>query len=399
MFRIIGIPIKLSYVFLFIWLLDWLIKGRHSHSQVKDIQRIWSRILIVLMCLTLGEIWLSFSYQVISYYETIRGVIVFIFASMAFGLGRSTKSFKPEWLIVIAFLSFGANIIVIHFWKIVPLFVMEAYLPKDGLQHVPGVESVVDYLSMSRPRGLFGNPNSSMLLVNLNVLFIYLFAKNNLLKIPGIFTTLLIVFFPIYLSALMGSRGEFIVSMLLCLLNLRTLTRGNGKKRIFLILLAIFIFCIGIGYNALYSPKTVFAKNAQRITLITKVLEENPDDAATIRRPLIALESFWNRFEYSPILGTGISAAQDQSLSDGTQYFHNDWFYLLAISGIVGFTSFFIIVLYFAKQVGWPVLIPLFLPGLVNTFVLNIPALITFFCLVGLLLSAKSRSIARINCV
>ena len=91
------------------------------------------------------------------------------------------------------------------------------------------------------------------------------------------------------------------------------------------------------------------------------------------------------RFIASPLIGSGFAVVPSHEyFKEGTDFF-NDWFRLLVSSGLIGFFVMIYIVYRFVLPVGWPAFIPFFLPGLVNTFLLNIPAVMFFFFMIGFL--------------
>ena len=108
------------------------------------------------------------------------------------------------------------------------------------------------------------------------------------------------------------------------------------------------------------------------------------------KRPLLTIEQALPRFLISPILGTGFSAGEIEPFVIGTNYFHNDLIWMLVVSGGIGMALFLSIFLRFAHKITVLMLVPLVLPGLVNTFVLNVPSMIFYFLMAGIFMAQKN---------
>ena len=137
-----------------------------------------------------------------------------------------------------------------------------------------------------------------------------------------------------------------------------------------------------------------FQSNIDRAFSIIDVIDNSVSQDTDVRalgglaRPILTGVSAYERFKLSPIIGTGYAVVPGHEyFADGTDYYHNDWFRILVSSGLVGFIIMLWIINRFILFLGWPVLIPFVLPGMVNTFLLNIPAVIFFFFMIGCLRS------------
>lgn len=395
MLRVGTVSFKISYFLLVFWLLHWILPHRKSIDEIRDIKKVSGIFAFVLTCILLGELWLTSVFIVTSYYETVRGMLTFILAALAFGLGRSSVRFRMEWLIPIFFTAITLNFMFIIFRNDLPLWIINFYYPERATSDAVGFQSVEDIITLSRPRGLFGNPNASMLMVNLIVLFIHLGIRNNVLRIKSVATAGFLIILPVFLAAVLASRGEFIVAMVLAFLNYRALKTGyNRSIRKTLTILVVAVLTMLSFVVMRYGDDIGVASNIERIYELQQIFESKESDvdrASTFERPLIALDRFQGRFFRSPLFGTGISAADENHFSDGTQYFHNDWFYILAVAGVFGFLALVWLLRFFLARIGWPILIPFILPGLINTFMLNIPAFIAYFGMSGVLMAVLRR--------
>jgi hypothetical protein len=336
-------------------------------------------------------------YNIVSYYDTIKNIITFIFATFAFGLGRSSRRFRIEWLIHVLYAAISLNLIFIVFKNDLPSWIINFYYPVQATSDAVGFQSVEEIIALVRPRGLFGNPNASMLMVNVIALAVCLALRKKVLVIRSLTSAAALIILPVILAALLASRGEFVVACALGFLNYQALKSFYGRTlKKLLAVMAISIFAAGT--IAIGSLGESFNSNLERAFSVSQTLEKSDDTDSSIARPLNQLGFFMGRFLSSPIVGSGISLVEAPHFSEGTQYYHNDWFYILSTSGLVGFFSLIWLLLHLLKRLGWPVIIPFVLPGLVNSFVLNVPAFIAYFGMLGILFaSINSKSIRSAN--
>jgi len=392
MFRVGPVSFKLSYFFLGFWLIHSLSRNDSATKISSDVVKIFSSFLVIVFCILLGEVWLSANYAVASYYESIRGVLTFIFAALAFGLGRTTARFRFEWLLPIFYCAVALNLLFIFGRTDLPGWLIELYIPDRATSDMAGFQTATDILSLVRPRGLFGNPNTSMLMVNVLLLFICLGIRSGALQIRSWVVGYTLIVLPLCLAGLLATRGGFLAAIILCALIYQALMRALDsavfkRMKLYLILSSIALVYLA----ARLADAFAIGENIDRILKIGSIFAAQEDQASSIYRPLIAFELFVERFTSSPIFGTGISAADSFHFADGTQYFHNDLFYILAVSGVVGAVALLSTIRHLYRRIGWPVVIPFVLPGLVNTFLLTIPAFISYFAMAGALISVVER--------
>jgi hypothetical protein len=387
MFYIGNLSFKIGYALLLIWLVRWAPNLIKNSNQSSDVRRIFFIFFTIIVCIFFGEIYLASFYNVSSYKDLVRNLLTFFLASLAFGLGRSTKNFQFEWLLIILFSALALNFAFIIYKDNLPFWLINFYYPQKSAE-VMGFNSVEEIMDLTRPRGLFGNPNATMLLININALGIYIALKNHVLVIRSITPALFLVFSPIVLAAALASRGEFIVACIYGALNFYIL-RSTLHKLSLVVALGLLGLITAGGILFTKDMGNLFLDGINRIYSIVQLFSEGAGSDDSVARPLIQLELFLDRFLESPLFGAGVSPADVLTLSGGTQYFHNDWFYLSSVSGLIGLISMLFLLRFFSSKLGWAVLIPFILPGLVNTFILNVPALISYFLLMGLLISHK----------
>ena len=227
-------------------------------------------------------------------------------------------------------------------------------------------------------------------MVNIISLFIY-FGQKYYNYLPSKINITIICVFPVLLALLLASRSGFIAALLFGILNFYIYSKKiNSKERFKLGLMVGLLPLILTGYLLKNIEMKDITSNIERAISIVEVLSNTGSDdrdereLSSIARPLQTLYIAFPRFMSSPIFGSGYSATSGKPFKDGTTYFHNDWFYLLVTSGIIGFLSMLCILRAYCWELGWPVIFPFIIPGLTNTFMLNIPAFMFYFYMIGL---------------
>ena len=117
-----------------------------------------------------------------------------------------------------------------------------------------------------------------------------------------------IVVLPVVLSAILASRGEFLVAAVLGALNLRLLVvDASLAKRSLLIAAATLVALAAVAMSGSVREEGL-QSNLDRIVQLERLLDRSTyvmtDDASQaegIFRPLLSLESSWDRFSTSPL--------------------------------------------------------------------------------------------------
>lgn len=393
MFHIGELPYKVSYLVLGVWALGVATDSADSafaRARRRDSMRFACAIGGILLCAWLGELALRAGHNAEGYAEFGRSALIYLLGVLAFGLGLNAVRFRIEWLSWVFFVSVGLNLAFILLREWLPASLVNFYYSAKVVEDfaISGIRDATDVLNLVRPRGIFSNPNGTMLIVNLVVLFLHLGYKHRLLRQPSVLSATGVLLLPLVLSILLATRGEFIVSAVLGVANFRVLRRGLTPpqvRRIQLILLAVALAVAG-AIGAIDREGNI-GENVARIATLVQILDTQRDDAdagnRTITRPLLAWESASARIAYSPLFGTGFASASPPPFDYGTQYFHNDWFRVCATSGLIGLALFVWILKTYCAPLGWIALLPFFVTGLTNTFILNIPAFIFYFFMIG----------------
>ncbi len=400
MFHFNGLPFKVSYFLAGYWFVDFLVRKNRDAYSDREFKMFFKAVMIIVLCSSIGELLFSAFRNVESFEPFIRSLLIYLLMIFSFGLGLSALNFKFEWLIPILLVAILLNFAFIFLKSEMPPFLINLYYGEAVINDFGGLgltdaESV---LALARPRGLFPNPNGSAFLVNIISLFLYLGIKNKLCAIPRFGYYFLIISLPVVLSVFLASRGEFIVSLVLAALHYKLVFTSNKSHFRKLNVLIILVPLSLSGYVLQKIDLSEFQSNIDRAFSIIDVIDNSAsqdDDVKALgglARPILTGVSAYERFKLSPIIGTGYAAVPGHEyFSEGTDYYHNDWFRILVSSGLVGFIIMLWIINRFILFLGWPVLIPFVLPGMVNTFLLNIPAVIFFFFMIGCLRSDLKR--------
>ena len=397
MFHFSGLPFKISYFLCGLWFIDFLMKTDRSEYLDKEFKDFCYPIFIIMACSILGELLFNAWWTADSQEPLFRSLIIYILMLFSFGLGLSSKNFNINWLTVILLVSIFLNLLFIVFKFQLPSWLINFYYSSEYVnafsQGSLGLSDAQSILELSRPRGLFPNPNGSAFLVNIISLFIFIGVNKKVCNIPSPVTYILIILMPIILSTLLASRGEFIVSLLLGFLHMKKIFKVNRNYSLkfisFLLLIPLFLG----SYLATKVDMEEFQHNIDRAFSVFQIINNIDDgvdqdtrDLGSIARPLLTLKDAYERFRISPIFGSGYAKdSSHYSYEVGTDHFHNDWFRLLATSGIIGFLAMLWIINRFVLVLGWPALIPFVLPGMINSFLLNIPAVMFYFFMIAVI--------------
>jgi hypothetical protein len=391
MFHVGNVPYKVSYILLGVALLSWL-AAESTDRAARGNRELFTFALAIgaiIVAGLLGELWLAANEMVISHSEASRSVLIYLLLILAFGLGQRAGKFRMGWLPWIFVIAASLNLAFGLLRSQLPGWLVSVYYAQRNVADlgVEDVRTVQDLLEMARPRGLFGNPNTSALMVNVIVLFIQIGLRNDLLRIRSILLSLAILFLPLIVAGLLASRGEFIVATILALLNLRWIAkRMPPRRRMRFVFTAVAVPVLAAVMVVTYFHDHPLLKNLGRVVAIVNTLSDSTRRASRdegVARPLLALDIAVERVSAFPLTGTGFGMAVDPPFDYGTQYYHNDWLRLLATSGVVGVLAMLFVIRRFSWRLGWPIVLPFLLPGLINTFMLTPPAFVFYWFMVG----------------
>ena len=385
MFHIGGVSIKPSYIILIIWILFIFFCKKRVDLSFLNIS---IPFLIIIICALFGEIIMDFRFSHMLHSETLWSISIYLLALLSYGFSKDIQNFNFNWLWLILLLAISLNLFLIFFSSTFP-FLGNFYYNQNAALDL-GFDNVDEVLNLLRPRGIFGNPNISMLQVNVIYLFAIVCVKLNLCKPPKGIILFLCMIMPIILATILGSRSELLVS---CFYSIYLSWHLWGTKSIiyvliigFVLITLIYILSSVLEKNTRFEKSDMVAYAISRLTKTNENFTTTQDPTQGVKRPLIMFEYAKGRFLYSPIVGTGFNLVENNfPFNESPRYFHNDWFRIIATSGIIGFVSIIWFLYKFSFKLNPLLLTPFILPGLSNTFLLSIPSLMFYFFMLGVL--------------
>jgi O-antigen ligase len=392
MFHLGAIPFKISYLLIAFWLVKILFNTKKLDKEFCKVAGIF---LLIIFFSFLGELFVYFKYPQNNFAETAWSITIYLLMIFSFGISINNFSFNFKWLYWVFFVSVSLNFILVFFSNRIP-YLVDFYYSQYAADKL-GLSDVSDIVNMLRPRGLFGNPNTSMLQVNVLYLFIVVFIRKRLLPRPRLPLTTLLIIFPTSLAIVLGSRSELLVTVLYSLIMIISIF---GKKGFFIfgfigiLFLSILIWISSIISSQSDTAQADMIKYAfQRFTKTNEELLTTEQDDQGLNRPLILWNTAKERIAQSPIFGSGYNAI----FGIGTfpydyspRYYHNDWLRVIVTSGIIGLFLFIYFIRYHVLTYDSLLITPFVLPALTNTFLLSIPSIMFYFFMIGILFKHKS---------
>jgi len=240
-----------------------------------------------------------------------------------------------------------------------------------------------------RNGGIIGNPNSSLLIMNLILMAVVLLYSFDKIKLSNFKIAMLYVL-SIACDIIVSSRGELLHTIfILSYLTYHFIKKNNDFIKflakmcgvVIIVILALFTF-----KNALINKFPNIEISLERMLSLESLFSTSDEDAllSSIERPLYKLNVFAERFQYSPVWGSGIDGEGNISaFVKGTTGYHNDIFMILGAAGIIGFLLWFGIIKKAVRQIGIVVLSPFLISALSNTFLQSYAATMIYFFVIG----------------
>lgn len=386
-FHPMGIPMKISYFILLFALICYIFSIRVNKEwtfcfkrggEAKKIVNLFFALIVLSI---FGELTMGIFSDVIDGSPFTDALLNYAFMLSSFVLGYSIYRYNTKILIWALYIYSAINIALLMFYSYLPGFIKSLY----GEYYATGI----------RIRGTGGNANTTLLVMNMLLLGIVVLFKLKKINITGLHVWLVLVV-PILTNIFISSRGEFIHTVLLELFYCYLLIKNekNKIKTMFrIIIIVVMIFAVySFIFNYLYYENDAIRYGIDRlmtigdVTDITDTDEITTGDADTIMRPFFRADVFWKRFKHSPLWGAGYSFGDTESFIKSANGYHNDWFRVLASTGILGFACWFAIVKKYVKKASLVVILPFFLAALSNTFLQSTHALNMYFFVFGTLL-------------
>jgi hypothetical protein len=323
---------------------------------------------------------LFFSTQSINF--TIYSTASYLLGFIGFCFGYYYAPKNVDKVLPIALVFILINLVIGVFWDRLP-FLTEFY----NLQ----VRIEDDYLSRKNA-GSLSNPNISSLVINLFLLFITmaidfkLFAKNRVVYISIIWALAFVALLTIM------SKNQLIAFAILSLFLLKQIKISKFKNYILKYLLIIVIVLSTYSFASEYLTRSnVLKSGVHMFTRLPYEIYEHyiePDfDVQNLGDRRVKYLYALRAFSHSPIFGSGFDRADYGIFSEESKIgYHSDWSYLLVAGGILA-VIFFLLILYTIWRIHPLLLLPFFLPGLTNSFMLTAH----LFCLYGIFCGVLKR--------
>lgn len=388
-----GLSIKISYVILLIWLLFNLFRmqagvGADSinaqFTQWSASKSIFTRFWLLILLSCVGELTMRIFSSATDTTPFTDAIKYYLFMLSAFGLGYTCFKFNKKILLYALYGYSLINIGLLMFYSSLPGFIRTLY----GEYFNTGI----------RIRGTGGNANTTLLVMNCILLAIVLTHRVGLLKIKGVHLWLVLLV-PIITNVIISSRGEFVHTVVLELFYVYNMLKNEPNKTKTLVRVVILIAALIAAYyfvfGYLYNTNANVKYGIDRLMTLSSVDDEELKDVDTLLRPFIKIDRFWERFHYSPIWGAGYSYGSAEDFIKSATGYHNDWFRVLASTGILGFALWFMNEKKFYSVAGICVLLPVCIAGLTNTFIQSVHAFNIYFFIMGVLMHYSEYGICK----
>lgn len=371
MFHLGGLPYKPSFLLVGVFfVLNWYRK------QTLDVLLMFLGLIVSCW---IGAIYQDALYEVASYNFTLYCTTSYLLCFLGYMYSYYYSPDKIDTVFSITFAALLMTIIIGVFLEKIPVLV-NFYNLQD--------EVAAGWVSRRNP-GMFENPNISSLGINLLLLFIILtYCRGYLENYKN--KRMVILFVCAFVALLtLGSKGELITFLILITFFLRrngALNYSNIKRNFHMIIASFSLLClfffVGSQLSSRY-PESSFRNGFYFATsginelygeyVMQDLNMENRGDRRV--KYLLAFKAF----SHSPLVGSGFDRAERGIFSKESKIgYHSDWSYLLVAGGIFAFV-FFLLILFRVWRTHPLLVLPFFIPGLTNSFMLA-PQ---FFCLFG----------------
>ncbi len=376
MFHIFDMPIKPSYVILLV--APFISFGTASDGLTG--RRTWSMTspiigLIFFSCL--GQYYLTVLGDVIDPYSALKQIMIYVFMVLAFVLGQRAPHFPLRWVLWVLYLHIALLLSLSVFAEKFP-FISRLWWGSEDIV----MEKLEEHNTRLTP---FGD-GSAVAMVTLFLLLV-VSVRFGYTKVPRyhiVISSILVILTTIILA----SRNQMLAAFIIAGVGIM------GKK--FLSLKTLVISTVSgatiagglyISGNYLRQQSSVIDRAYQRIeeTELFNTSDENKSE--TVLRPILRWERFFNRFVESPIIGSGLSLLPYEPFE--RLNFHNDIFFILVSSGILGGTLYLLWIFRIYRDLGLLILLPFALPGLTNSFITAAGVVIVYCFIVGVLIERK----------
>jgi hypothetical protein len=375
MFHPFNISFKPSYLILLA--VPFIIMFDKKDKDTLDIKkRFWymtSPVMVIAIMGCLGQLFLTTQGNVIDPEAFPIQIISYILIVLAFYFGQRVSHFKSNYLLFLLYGQIALILLLIFFPEKVP-FLTEMWWKTE--------EASIDRMIQVQGRAMpFGD--GTMVAVGVIFLFITISARLGYLHMSFIQSILCIVL-SLGTTFITASRNQMvaigILSILLIIKDSKHIMRHLLTLSVILIIFTITVLSIGDSFKDEFKFINYAFTRFENMDLLD--VENSGED--TVLRPLARWDRFFNRFRTSPFFGTGFSLLPYEPFH--RLNFHNDWFHIWATSGAIGGIFFFLWMYRIYRTLGLIILMPFFLPGLTNSFILALNSVIFYSFMLGVLM-------------
>lgn len=377
--KIAGLSFKVSYVLAFWYVVKYIINLLLTSKGFNDyyIKYLNRRIVLFLAVICFGELW-SMLYSTSSNFTSlIKFSLGCILMLGSMFLGYVSNNNKWNFLFYCLIVNNIINIMLALLGRTAPSILLKIY--------TISVDTFTD--GYYRNGGIIGNPNSTLLIMNVLLLCIVVFFRRGIIELKS-WQIILTIIMPIACDIVVSSRGELLQTILIDIYFLWSLLKvnPNPKKIIHMLLASIVIVSLALMiFNTILLPRYPNIQlSLDRLSKLEDVSTTENDVLDNIYRPIYKFDVFIKRFYISPIWGTGVDAFSSiKGLVKATTGYHNDLFMIAGSGGIIGLILWIGIFRVAAKKCGVIILTPVIISGLSNTFIQSWAATMVYFFIIG----------------
>jgi hypothetical protein len=372
MFHVAGVPIKPAYGALLLAFL-LLLKGQRANLPTN--QRFVSfailvAILVMSLSALIGYCITDMRFGIDNFAQTARQLVVFGLMMAAFWVGTQVRGFP--WLLAECVLWLHGILILLLCWapESVPWLVQLWWKSPEVI-----AERIARNADRPTPFG-----DNSMVVMNVLFLALGISAKSGGYRLCAPIVT---VGLTVTVSLVLASRNQIVFTGIVSALLLSIGSKG-GPVRSWLYLAVILGACAVLIPSLPMATDWVdrsFGAGQQAISKLGVVLDDGARDTDSIARPMRHLSTMQDRFWEGPVFGTGYSVGKMPPFD--YMNMHNDFLWVLAASGLVGALAYIALIIGVFRLVGALSILPFFLPGLTNSFLMGISACLLYFFFVG----------------
>jgi len=378
--KISGVSFKISYLIAFYFVLQYLFRHFNiaTYLYKKNVKMVTRKITCFMIVVCFGQLWISLFASPTGYDALVKFMLGCALMIGAMLVGYEAHDINFNFLFYCLMLNNVINMVLALLGRAAPPLLLKIYYI-----------SVDTYTEgYYRNGGIIGNPNSTLLIMNMILLCIVVLYKKDMLHLSKL-KIILIIIMPILCDIVVSSRGELIQTIIIDIFFVWFYLKKNPNPTKIIstvvvsgvvIVVALFIF------NNYFLPKYPNMQiSLDRLTTIEYMGNTSGSDVLnTSMRPFYKLDVFSQRFAFSPIWGTGVDACSGiDALLKGTTGYHNDIFMIMASAGIIGLFLWISICKIGVASCGLIMLSPILTSGISNTFIQSWAGTMMYFFIIG----------------